>query len=165
MDEVEITFARGFIVDTQTNERLEFQYNPIELTDSIASGWVKQKAPGSTHPRLQWSGGGERSWSFKLQLFRESTDDEEVMKRVSWLQSLMYPKYDDSGQLERGPAICKFVFGKLYSTQVIVDKCDVKYYKLFTPALLPLLADVDLRLVEYEPEARSFDQIRPGELP
>jgi hypothetical protein len=155
--------ARGFLVDIATNERFEFQYNPIEIADSIASGWVKQKAPGATHPRLQWAAGGERSWSFRLQFYRETRDDEEVSKKVRWLQSLMYPKYDESGQLERGPAVCLFGFGTLYSAQVVVDRCDARYFKLFTPGeLQPLVAEVDLRLEEYEPEGRSFDQVRPG---
>jgi hypothetical protein len=163
MADPSVIAAPGFLVDTATNERFEFQYNPIELNDSIASGWVKLKAPGSTHPRLQWTAGGERSWSFKVQFYRETTDIEEVSKKVRFLQSLMYPKYDDAGQFERGPAICLFVFGTLYSAQVIVDRCDVRYYKLFTPGeLQPIIADVDLRLVEYEREGRSFDQIRPG---
>lgn len=153
----------GYLVDTATNERFEFQYNPPEIQDQIKSGWFKLMVPGSTHPRLQWVAGGGRTWSMKVQFYRETNDHEEVSKKVRFLQSLMYPKYSSAGDLERGPAICMFGFGSLYQADVVVDGCNVKYYKLFDPAdLQPIIADVDLKLEEFLPEGRSFEDIRPS---
>lgn len=154
----------AYLLDMETNERFEFQYNPPEIQDQIKSGWIKLLVPGATHPRLQWAAGGGRTWSFKVQFYRETSDHEEVSKKVRFLQSLMYPKYSASGDLERGPAVCMFGFGSLYKADVIIDQCAVKYYKLFSPDdLQPIIADVDLKLEEFRSDNVSFDDVRaPG---
>ncbi|HNT88352.1 MAG TPA: hypothetical protein PKL84_10855, partial [Candidatus Hydrogenedentes bacterium] len=66
-DQREIT---GYIVDIETNDRLEFQYNPDDIADDKATDYAAVQIPGMSHPRYQYVAGKPRKIAFKVKLFK-----------------------------------------------------------------------------------------------
>ena len=44
---------KGYLVDADTGERLEFQYNPNSISDEKSTDYATIKIPGMSHPRSQ----------------------------------------------------------------------------------------------------------------
>jgi hypothetical protein len=55
---------RGYIVDVETRERLEFQYNPSDIGDDKSAQFADIRIPGISHPRQQFVAGGGRHITF-----------------------------------------------------------------------------------------------------
>ena len=60
----------GYLVDVETRERLEFQYNPSEIGDEKSAKYADIAIPGISHPRHQFISGGNRHITFKLSFFK-----------------------------------------------------------------------------------------------
>lgn len=146
----------GYLVDVKTNEKLEFQYNPENISDSKSTDYATIKIPGMSHPRYQYVSGGSRQINFRLGLFMD-----DVQKKVSWLQSLQYPTHEGT-VLKNSPHRVLLVLGDLYTgLECIVKQVKVSYFGLFEPeTLLPKQAEVDISLEEYVNESVSYKDIR-----
>jgi len=131
---------KGCLVDVETRERLEFQYNPSEIGDSKSSKYADITVPGISHPRHQYISGGNRQITFKLSFFKGN-----VKEKVNWLQSLLYPEHSGS-VLKSPPHRVIFIFGELYPEVVcIVRSVKARYFNLFeTETLIPQQAEVDI---------------------
>ena len=70
---------KGYLVDADTGERLEFQYNPNSISDEKSTDYATIKIPGMSHPRYQYVAGGARQLNFKISLFMK-----DVKKNVEW---------------------------------------------------------------------------------
>lgn len=134
---------KGYLVDVVDGSRLEFQYNPSEITDAKETEVAEVLIPGRSHPRYQFVAGHTREIAFGLELFKLP----DLKARVRWLQSLQYPTHDGS-MLTKAPHKVLFVFGTLFNTVCIVKSVVVKWIDLFTPELDPQRAVVDLTLWE-----------------
>jgi len=136
---------KGYIVDVENRERLEFQYNPSEITDSKSCLYANIKVPGISHPRYQYISGGNRRITFTLSFFKGN-----VKEKVNWLQSLLYPEHSGSA-LKSPPHRVIFIFGELYPEVVcIVRSVKVRYFGLFDQqGLAPQQAEVEVVLDEW----------------
>ena len=64
-DQKEIT---AYLVDVDTGDYLDFQYNPNDIVDEKSTAYAAIKIPGMSHPRYQyvsiaavWTGGPRES--------------------------------------------------------------------------------------------------------
>lgn len=146
----------GYLIDIEDRERLEFQYNPNEIVDDKSVQFADIAIPGVSHPRHQYVSGGNRRITFRLFFFMG-----DVKKRVSWLQSLMYPEHYGT-VLKSPPHRVILVFGELYPEVVcIVRNVKVRYFSLFDRQnLAPLQAEVDIVLDEDIAESVNRHNIR-----
>ena len=141
--------SKGALIDIQTRERLEFQFNPETISDEQQTEWTSVRSQGMSHPRKQWAGGGDRVVSFTLRFYRDSFSESEVSQNIAWLQSLMLPEYDGN-RLKDAPHRCLFVFGTLYNLTCILTRAGARYYDLFSPSTLqPVFADIDIELAQF----------------
>ena len=53
----------AYLVDVDTGERMEFQYNPNEIVDEKSTAYAAIKVPGMSLPRYQFIAGGHSSES------------------------------------------------------------------------------------------------------
>jgi hypothetical protein len=152
----EKTAIAAYLVDLITNERLEFQYNPENISDSKTTDYATIKIPGLSHPRYQYVSGGARQINFKISLFMK-----DVKKTVEWIQALQYPTHEGT-MLKNAPHRVLLVVGDLYpGLECVVKQVKATYFGLFDPAsLLPQQADVDLSLEEFVSASVSFGSIR-----
>lgn len=148
--------ATGYLVDVVTRESLEFQYNPDEIADEKSTDFATIKVPGMSHPRYQYVAGEARRISFKLTFFKGP-----VKKKVTWLQSLLYPQHEKT-MLRNAPHKVLFFFGDLYAgVPCIVRQVRVRYFHMFDQTnLLPQHAEVDLTLEEIVNKSVDYSEVR-----
>lgn len=150
---VAVNPPKGYILDSKTAERIEFQYNPIPIRDRKSLMLNKQRIPGASHPRVTPSTGGPREVSFTLNFYAEEGDPSFVEQKVAFLRSLEYPHAGQNFETHRAP-LCFFVYGKLYKLPCYIEKVDLRFDEVFDPAdLRPWYAFVDIVLVEAPQEA------------
>jgi len=147
---------KGYLVDVETRERLEFQYNPSEIGDGKSVQFADIKIPGISHPRHQYVAGENRRITFKLSFFKG-----DVKKQVAWLQSLLYPEHSGTA-LKSAPHRVVFIFEELYPGIVcIVRNVKARYFNLFDQnSLAPQRAEVDITLDEWTETSVDYQSIR-----
>ena len=96
------------LVDVETGQRLEFQYNPNDIVDEKSTAYAAIKIPGLSHPRYQYVAGEPRKITFQLRFFKGP-----VKESVDWLRSLLYPEHAGT-TLANAPHKVLFLFGDLY---------------------------------------------------
>lgn len=153
---IELKKTTGCILDVVTHERLDFQYNPDEITDEKSTDFATIKVPGMSHPRYQYVAGEARRITFKLVFFKGP-----VKQKVAWLQSLLYPKHEKT-MLKNAPHKVLFFLGDLYpGVMCIVRQVRARYFNLFdSDSLLPQHAEVDLTLEEIVQKSVDYTEVR-----
>ncbi len=147
---------KAYLVDVETRERLEFQFNPSEINDGKTVRYAEIAIPGISHPRHQYVAGGNRRITFTLFFFKG-----DVKRKVAWLQSLMYPEHSGT-TLKSPPHRVIFIFGELYPEIVcIVRNVKARYFNLYdSESLTPQQAEVDVVLDEWTDESQNYQSIR-----
>jgi len=147
---------KGYLVDADTGDRLEFQYNPNNISDEKSTSYAAVKIPGMSHPRYQYVAGEPRRIVFKVELFKES-----VKQKVDWLRSLQYPEHAGS-MLKNAPHRVVLIFGDLYpGVTCIVRMVKARYFGLFDQTkLAPQRAEVDITLEEVVDQSVNWSEVR-----
>ena len=148
--------TKATLVDVDTGEYLEFQYNPSEIADDKSTAYAVIKIPGMSHPRYQFVAGEARTIRLKVQFFKGPVKD-----KVSWLHSLLYPEHAGS-MMKNAPHRVLLMFGDLYTEVIwVVKQVNVRYHTMFDQSTLePQGADVDLVLEEVVDESVSMQEVR-----
>ena len=144
------------LVDVQTRQRLEFQYNPNDIVDEKSTAYAAIKIPGLSHPRYQYVAGEPRKITFQLRFFKGS-----VQESVAWLRSLLYPEHAGT-MLKNAPHRVLFLFGDLYpGVECVVRQVKARYFHLFDrDNLRPQHAEVDVVLEEYIDQSVGYGEVR-----
>jgi hypothetical protein len=109
-----------------------------------------------SHPRIQFTGGGERSLSFVIPLHYARTD---VPRDIKILRSWLYGDYSDS-RLTKGPHHLLVQFGETWQDEKwVMENCDVSYQR-FDKDGKAIMALVSVRLTEYVTTSRSRSDVR-----
>ncbi len=147
---------KGYLVDADTGDRLEFQYNPNNISDEKSTSYAAVKIPGMSHPRYQYVAGEPRRIVFKVELFKAS-----VKQKVDWLRSLQYPEHAGS-MLKSAPHRVVLIFGDLYpGVTCIVRMVKARYFGLFDQTnLAPQRAEVDITLEEVVDQSVNWSEVR-----
>lgn len=144
------TENQGAIVDVNTGNRVTFDINPESFEDSKETELASIPIPGMSHPRMQYTGGGERTLSFTVILHYGATAD--VPSAIRMLQSWLYPEYVNN-RLSRGPSRLLFVFGDTWPDETwILTSCKVTR-KRFKKTLECVFAEVEMELKQYIEES------------
>lgn len=153
--------TKGCIIDYETNEKLEFPFNPEEITDEKQVAFGFMNIAGRSNPLIQWNSGGKRTISFTLSFYKRN-DAEDVAKKISFIQSLQYPEYGEDGMLKKANHRILFLFGEMFTgkNKWIVEKAKVHYNNLWSPDLEPLYAEVAMSLTEWSEDAVDYKKIR-----
>ena len=146
----------AYLVDVDTGERMEFQYNPNEITDEKSTDFATIKVPGMSHPRYQFVAGEARRITFKVSFFKGP-----VKEKVAWLQSLLYPEHAKT-MLKNAPHKVLLFLGDLYpGTMCVVRQVRARYFHMFDrDSLLPQHAEVELTLEEIVQKSVSYSEVR-----
>jgi hypothetical protein len=146
----------GALVDLDDGTRLEWSFNPESFEDSDSVNFAKIDIPGMSHPRIQFTGGGERSLSFVIPLHYSQTD---VGKEIKILRSWLYSEYS-GGRLTKAPHRLLVQFGETWQGEKwVMESCGVAY-KRFDKDGNPISAEVSVTLIEYIEESKGMGEVR-----
>ena len=147
----------GALVDSETADRITFDFNPESFEDNKSTDFAEINIPGMSHPRLQFTNGSSRTLSFSVSLHYGATDD--VPKAIRMLQSWLYPEYE-GGHLKKPPAKLLLIFGDTWPDELwIMSSCNITR-KSFDKELNCTFAEAAIELTEYIDNSRGADEVR-----
>lgn len=82
--------AKAYIIDYETQEKIELQYNPKEWQDNRTVNYAEHNIPGISHPVLQFVNGGDRI--FEAEIFLNSMYDKNAPYIAHWIRARTYPE-------------------------------------------------------------------------
>ncbi len=148
---------RGALVDVDNALRVTFDLNPESFEDSKDTEFASVAIPGMSHPKLQFTGGGERTLSFSVFLHYGATGN--VPMAIRQLQSWQYPEYTN-GRLTKAPPRLLVIFGDTWpDEQWVLTSCNIKRER-FDKNLNCVFAVVDINLVQYIKESIDAGSVR-----
>jgi hypothetical protein len=152
----------GYLVDLTTLDKIRFQYNPVDFSDSKSSELGATKVVGGSHPIVRPASGGPRKIKFKLQFHRKDEDTEFVLRQVEALMSLVYPHVSQDPSIHGAPFV-QFIFGELYNLVGLIEDIGVKLHEAFDPVTLyPEFADIDVSFQVTSDTIISASMVRNG---
>ena len=147
----------GALVDSETADRITFDFNPESFEDNKSTDFAEINIPGMSHPRLQFTNGSSRTLSFSVSLHYGATDD--VPKAIRMLQSWLYPEYE-GGHLKKPPAKLLLIFGDTWPDELwVMSSCNITR-KSFDKELNCTVAEAAIELTEYIDNSRGADEVR-----
>jgi len=126
---VETTECYIYLED-DSSQRLTFQMMPEEIMDAKSATWSPVAPVGRGEPYRIYQGSTPRVINLELQFF-VSTDQgdggttDQVMAKVEWLRSLVYP--EESGGLTLHPPVVVLLLGDFVSMRSVVHSVSVRY--------------------------------------
>jgi len=120
-----VTLALGYMRDTVTEERLEFQFNPEDLPVKVSANYATHTPRGSSHARRQHTHTSGRGGKFNLIFIRRTVDASDVEAMRRRIESLPFGDYDQSGRVRRGPHPMLLVFGAMRTLRVLVMEVEI----------------------------------------
>ena len=147
----------GAIVDVDNAVRVTFDLNPESFNDTKDTEFASVAIPGMSHPKIQFTGGGERILRFEIILHNGATED--VPAAIRQLQGWLYPEYTN-GRLTKAPSRLLVVFGDTWpDEQWVLRNCEITRDR-FDKDLNCILAYANLELVEYIDESIDAKAVR-----
>lgn len=143
-------------LETEKGDRIECMFNPTKFQFKVSNRWDSDRTPGRPAPTLRFAGG--EGGSFNLSLVFDTTDTgkavtdftQKLLKLLDIDTSL--PGYDEVKANGRPPWV-RFHWGThLHTFKAVVNSVDVTF-TYFSNEGLPLRANVELSLSQFEPEA------------
>lgn len=150
----------GALVDFETGDRMEWDLNPETFSDSDSTQFASLNVPGMSHPRIQFSAGGERTLSFVLPLhYGALRGSRTVAQSVDLLRSWQYGDYDNTF-LTAAPHRLLVCFGDRWRDEKwVMTQCNIEYVR-FDKEGVPLYAQAEISLTEYIETSRSREEVR-----
>jgi LysM repeat protein len=143
-------------LEPETGAKIDCMFNPARFSFSTANRWEADRVPGKGAPTLRFAGGEGGSFGLSL-VFDTTSTGTAVTAHTNKLLKLMevdtsLPGYDAARNNGRPPWV-KFHWGThLHSFKAVVKSADVTF-TYFSNEGLPLRANVEMRLEQYEPDA------------
>jgi len=140
---------------TEQGKKIEFLFNPAELTITKSNTWTATENKGGNAPELRFQAGQSGTLALSITLDTTATGTD-VAEHTNDLLDLL--KVDpglagsDKGRNKARPPWVEFQWGKLTSFKAIVDRLQVKF-TYFAASGMPLRAKADLTLKQYKDEA------------
>jgi nucleoid-associated protein YgaU len=133
---------------TPTGEKIEFQFNPKELTLTKTAKWDRKAAKGAKKSGVPEFLGAEPA-KMSVEMFLDATRkmDDSVVKAVEKLFSCCVPAAGTSEKQKPSPPWVRFHWGPVTGFPGHVKSVSVKY-TLFAPSGLPVRALCTLQIEE-----------------
>jgi len=146
-------------------DRVEFQFNPKELTLAKSAQWARQNAKGnkkSSPP--QYKGPQPSKLTLEMFFYASDTQDTSVVKNVEKLFACCVPTQTSLQQKKESPPWVIFRWGGLTGFLAYIGQVSAKY-TLFTAGGTPIRAAVQVTLEELAGEAPKQNPTSGGLVP
>ncbi len=143
-------------LEVESGARIDCMFNPTTFAFATANRWESDQVPGKDTPTLRFAGGGSGSFNLSL-VFDTTSTGKSVTEHTNKLLGLMdvdtkLAGYDEAKNNGRPPWV-KFHWGThLHSFKAVIGSTNVTF-TYFSNEGLPLRANVELSLQQFEPDA------------
>jgi hypothetical protein len=146
-------------------DRVDFQFNPKELTLAKTASWARQNAKGNKKSSPPQYNGPQPS-KLTLEMFFDASDkqDTSVVKNVEKLFACCVPTQTSHQQKKESPPWMIFRWGGLTGFLAYLSSVSAKY-TLFTSSGMPIRATVQVTLEELAGEAPKQNPTSGGLVP
>jgi nucleoid-associated protein YgaU len=158
------SLQKARVRNTDTNETIEFQFNPTEYTFAKAVGWKEADTGGANVPKSTFTGGKPITLTIKL-FFDTRETGEDVRKKYTnklWNLALVTPGKKDPKTKKGRPPVVEFHWGDVWTFKAVVTNVSSNF-TLFSEEGAPLRATCDLQLKQVEdPDSYPFQNPTSG---
>lgn len=143
-------------LEPEKGPKIDCMFNPSRFEFTSANRWESDRVPGKAAPSMRFAGGDGGSFRLSL-VFDTTATGTSVSVHTNKLLKLMevdtsLPGYDAARNNGRPPWV-KFHWGThLHSFKAVVTSANVTF-TYFSNEGLPLRANVELSLEQFEPDA------------
>ena len=149
--------TKAFLTNVETNERIEFLFNPTEYSLSKSNNWDSVAIIGFDVPPTEFQGGQPTSLSLDL-LFDTYERDEDVRVYTDKVFALSKISKETRQNSQRGrPPRVLFNWGRVFSFQAVITSLSITY-TLFRSDGTPVRAKMQLSLQECEDASQQPPQ-------
>lgn len=151
-----VTQLQRAYLETETGGRIECMFNPSTFAFATQNRWEADQIPGKNTPTLRYAGGAGGTFNLSL-VFDTTATGTSVTEHTDKLLGLMkvdtdLPGYDPEKNNGRPPWI-RFHWGThLHSFKAVITSTNVTF-TYFSSEGLPLRANVEVALEQFEPDA------------
>ncbi len=143
-------------LEVENGQRIECMFNPSRFSFSQGNRWESDQIPGKATPSMRYTGGSGGTFNLSL-VFDTTAEGKAVSTYTGKLLKLLevdssLPGYDAARSNGRPPWV-KFHWGtSLHSFKAVITNIDINF-TYFSSNGLPLRANAELSLDQYEPDA------------
>jgi len=141
--------TKAFLTNVETNEQIEFLFNPTEYSLSKSNSWDSVAIVGFDVPPTEFQGGNPTTLS--LDLFFDTYEmNQDVRTYTDKVFKLTKISDETRRNSQRGrPPRVLFNWGRVFSFQAVITSLSITY-TLFKPDGTPVRAKMKLELQECE---------------
>jgi hypothetical protein len=158
---------KAVLVNLETSEQFEFQFNPETFTESFGVNYAKHVVPGLGYQILQYIGTSNNVIPLALYLSdlaavsagKAPSLDMNTNEAKKFLQSLCYPVRGPSGGWA-APPLCMFVWPKVVRFTCVVTELKFTHQRFFGDTLGVMALTAELTLEEIVPLQRYSEDVR-----
>ena len=114
--------TRSYIINNDTGEKMEFQFNPESVPYSRSARYTGIVAPGMSYPLTQYSGGEAREFSFEV-FYYDRPYSGKIDNARRFLEELLPPEYNTDSFIK--PPVFMFAFG-YFVKKCVLQQLQVK---------------------------------------
>lgn len=148
---------KAYLVDYETTEVKEFQYNPAEWTDSRTVSYAAHNVLGISHPVYQFVNGGERIIKFAIYL--NAMYDKNAMDVSHWIRARTYPSRKGGYNLTNAPHRVVFIWPNAARVLGIITQADRRIIDHFPDGRIKLMT-MEIEIKEYITKSFTFEEVR-----
>ena len=142
-------------IEHENGDRIDCMFSPAKLSFTAENRWQADYIPGKAAPELRYVGGAGGSFELSL-VFDTTADGSAVTAHTQKLEKLLAVDQElagfDTARNSGRPPWVRFVWGSyLRSFKAVVTRLAVTY-TYFSSDGIPLRANVEMSLEQYEPE-------------
>jgi hypothetical protein len=143
-------------LEVESGGRIDCMFNPTTFAFATQNRWESDQIPGKATPSLRFAGGSGGTFSLSL-IFDTTGTGTAVSVHTNKLLKLMdvdttLAGYDEAKRNGRPPWV-KFHWGThLHSFKAVITSTNITF-TYFSNEGMPLRANVDLSLEQFEPDA------------
>ena len=153
--------APATLTNLDTNEVVNFMFNPFEYTLSKHNTWQDKAVTGQNIPYVTFQQGG--AITLKLTLHFDSQDENKDVRNYTdklWKMVMINQSKVDAKTGKGQPPAVAFDWGKLHFKAIINDLS--QQFTLFSETGIPMRCAVDISLQQYADEANAMGEAQSG---
>src|SRR5579859_3223146 len=144
-----MTLTHAELINIDTNDRVECQFNPNEVSISKSNQWAAEKSTGTTLPDVHFKGEGAASLTLSLifDSYEQRADVRDQTKKVLGLMSGSVDEMDAKHNKHKRPPHVMFTWGNFSTFPAVITQVGQKF-TLFLENGLPARATLSVTLQE-----------------